>query len=71
MKRFMFVLGSITGVFAAVLAMNRTESCKSTCVTEGPSWAAVGTSAVVAAVFLIVGGALAIIDHRSNNHSIE
>jgi hypothetical protein len=51
--RVFVAVGVFAFVVAVVLGMNHVESCKLQCVTEGPSWAVVGsTFALSAAAFL-------------------
>ena len=67
-RRLLWSFATIAFMVGVVLAMNHTESCKTSyppqCATEGPSWTIIGSAFAVAACFFIAALTLAAVGRR-------
>jgi hypothetical protein len=67
-RRILWSFAAIAFIVGVVLALNHTESCKTSyppqCATEGPSWLMIGSAFAGAACFIVAALVLAVVGRR-------
>jgi hypothetical protein len=73
-RRVLWSIATIAFVVGIVLAMNHTESCKTSfppqCATEGPSWTMIGSAFVVAVCAFVAALVLGAVGRRRGSQHV-